>query len=325
MKILITGISGFVARHFVEYLSTLSEPVEIIGLYNRNYPAFSEDEYPHVKCKFIQQNLLDKQGAKKIISNFRPEYLLHLASHSSVAFSWQKPGELVIENTQIFINLIESIRELSAQCRMLSVGSAEEYGSIEVSNLPVMESYPCVPVSPYGAARVLQNNLVGIYACNFGLNLVHARSFNHIGPYQNESFVIASFVKQISQQRRQGKQEVNLIAGDIDVIRDFTDVRDVVRAYFLLLMKGRTGETYNVCSNKGYKLSDLIDLFVELADTRIKIFANSNNFRPTENKIIIGSYEKLLKETGWQPLIDIRTCLTDLLVYWDNKVATLNA
>ena len=324
MKILITGISGFVARHFVEHLSTLKQPFQVLGLYNRHLPTFSEDEYLQVSCKFKQVNLTDKQRIKAIISSFNPDYILHLASRSSVAFSWQRPGELITENTQIFLNLVESLRELGSACKMLSVGSAEEYGHVNPSELPLTEDHPTTPVSPYGAARVLQNNLVGIYSKNYGLNLVHTRSFNHIGPYQNENFVIGSFIKQISEQIKQGKKEITLVVGDIEVIRDFTDVRDVVRAYYSLLVKGRKGETYNVCSNKRYKLRDLIELFSKLTGTRIKTIIDPNNFRPTENKIIVGSYDKLKKETGWEPVIPIEACLADLLEYWEKRVAVLN-
>lgn len=319
MKILITGISGFVARHFVEYLNSLGEPCEILGIYNRNYPDISIEEMYPLNIKFEEVNLLEKQSVKRVISNFNPDYLLHLASLSSVAMSWQRPGELISSNTQIFINLIESVRELNAPCKFLSVGSAEEYGHINPESLPITENHPTVPVSPYGAARVLQNNLVGIYARNYGLNIFHTRSFNHIGPYQNENFVIGSFIKQIARQLRAGKKEITLVVGDIEVVRDFTDVRDVVRAYHALLLHGRRGETYNVCSNKRYKLRELIDLFSRLTGTTIKTVIDPNNFRPAENKELVGSYAKLHRETGWEPAIPIEKCLRDLLEYWNNK------
>ncbi|MBX2887584.1 MAG: GDP-mannose 4,6-dehydratase [Ferruginibacter sp.] len=325
MKIFITGISGFVARHLIEFLSSLNTPVEVLGIYNQHLPAFNENEFLNVKCKFVQLNLLDKEKVTKAILNFNPNYLIHLAAKSSVALSWQRPGEIVSENSQIFINLIETLRETSISCRMLSIGSAEEYGHIKNSSLPLLETFPCLPVSPYGAARVLQNNLVGIYTHNYGLDLIHTRSFNHIGPYQNENFAIGSFLKQITTQKKQGKKEVTLVVGDIDVIRDFTDVRDVVRAYYLLLQKGIKGETYNVCSNHGYKLREIIDTCSKLTGLQIKTVANANNLRPSENKELIGSYEKLNKETGWYPKIDMKTSLTDLLSYWDHKMLPVNA
>ena len=320
MRIFITGISGFVARHFVDLLGSTKEHFDVLGIYNSTYPNFPENEYDNVKCDFLQLNLLDKESLKDALENFNPDYVLHLASKSSVAYSWQKPGELVLENSKIFINIVEILRELNSQCRMLSVGSAEEYGVVDGESLPLKETYRTNPVSPYGAARVLQNNLVNIYSKNYGLNLIHTRSFNHIGPYQNENFVIGSFVKQISSQINEGKKSLNLVVGDIEVVRDFTDVRDVVKAYYTILKTGKRGETYNVCSGIGYKLSHILELFANITHTTINTQTNKNNFRPSENKEIIGSYEKLNKATGWAPTISMKKTLEDLLEYWKEKV-----
>ena len=131
MRIFITGISGFVARHFINMLGSMNEQFEVLGIYNSTYPKFSENEYINVKCEFLHLNLLDKKGLKDSIKNFKPDYILHLASKSSVAYSWQNPGELVLENSKIFINIVEILRETNSQCRMLSVGSAEEYGIVD--------------------------------------------------------------------------------------------------------------------------------------------------------------------------------------------------
>lgn len=321
MRILITGISGFVARHFIDLLQSTGEHHTVLGIYNTKVPSISKHSYSNIDAQYQQINLTDKEKVKSAISKFNPEYILHLASRSSVAYSWQKPGELISDNTAIFLNIIEALRELNSTCKMLSVGSAEEYGQVEKSALPLLETYCTNPVSPYGAARVLQNNLVAIYAKNYDLNLTHTRSFNHIGAYQNEHFVIGSFLKQISEQLNEGKKNIELMVGDIEVIRDFTDVRDVVRAYYQLLLKGKKGETYNVCSNKGYRLKDIIQLFGSLTDTVITCTRNPSNLRPSENKEIIGSFDKLFEETGWEPQISIEKSMLDLLDYWKMKIA----
>lgn len=316
MRIYITGIAGFVARHFVEMLSTADDTFQVLGIYNSTPPNFTTENFSNVKLEFLQCDLRNKEAVKRSIKDFRPHYILHLASKSSVAYSWQKPGELVLENSEIFINILESLRELKSKCRMLSVGSAEEYGIIAGKSLPLKETYRTNPVSPYGAARVLQNNLVNIYSTNYGLDLIHTRSFNHIGAFQNKNFVIGSFVNQISEQLEEGKKDLTLIVGDIEVIRDFTDVRDVVRAYYDLLQFGHTGETYNVCSGKGYKLKNIIRIFENITGASITTVTNKNNFRPSENKEIVGSYEKLHEATGWEPKISMEKTLTDLLEYW---------
>ena len=308
----------------MELLDSLNEDITVLGIYNNHLPDFTATDFNNIDCQLVKANLMDKSRLRELITSFKPGYLLHLASKSSVASSWRKPGETVIENSQIFINVIEILRELGSPCRMLSVGSAEEYGHVNGAQLPLKESYCISPVSPYGAARVLQNNLVGMYAKNYGLNLMHSRSFNHIGPYQHENFVISSFIKQICEQMNAGVKKISLITGDLEVIRDFTDVRDVVKAYYVLLKQGKKGETYNVCSNKGYKLRKLVDLFSEVINIPITCNVDFNNFRPSENKEIIGCYEKLHQETGWKPEIPIEKSIKDLLAYWNQKLAVVS-
>lgn len=322
MRILITGISGFVARHFIHLLTTHSDSYEVLGIYNMRRPDFSDLSLNNINLQLIQVNLTDKQRTKEVIASFKPTHILHLASRSSVAYSWQQPGELLAENTSIFLNIIEALRMLNLKCKMLSVGSAEEYGQVNKECLPLKECACTHPVSPYGAARVFQNNLVSIYSKNFGLDLTHTRSFNHIGAYQNENFVIGSFIKQISEQIIEGKKHIQLVVGDIEVIRDFTDVRDVVKAYYLLLLKGEKGETYNVCSGNGYRLKDLISLFADLTQTEIQCVSNPNFLRPTENKVLIGSYDKLNAETGWYPHIPIEQSLSDLFDFWKQRLTS---
>ena len=324
MKILITGISGFVARHYLDLLESEGANVTVLGIYNDHLPDFDPDDFNNINCQLVRLNLMDRPKVKELIAEFKPDQLLHLASRSSVANSWRKPGETIIENSQIFINIIECLRELSSPCRMLSVGSAEEYGNVNGAQLPLKESYCISPVSPYGAARVLQNNLVGMYAKNYCLNLIHTRSFNHIGPYQHENFVISSFIKQICEQMNAGARKINLVTGDLDVIRDFTDVRDVVKAYYALLKKGKKGETYNVCSNTGYQLRKIVELFSGMTHIPISCKVDHNNFRPSENKELVGCYEKLFLQTGWKPEIPIEQSLTDLLIYWKQKIAVLS-
>ena len=320
MRILITGISGFVGRHFVELLSTLNEPVCIAGIYNKHLPDFSENDFPNMKCCFHQMDLLDSEKLRDLLATFDPQYILHLASKSSVAYSWMYPGETIKHNTGVFISLIEQIRLLNLKCRVLSVGSAEEYGNVHSHELPLVETMCPNPVSPYGTSRVMQQKLVEIYSKNYGLDIMHTRSFNHIGPYQRDGFVISSFARQIIDQKLNGNKTIEIEAGNIEIMRDFTDVRDVVKAYYLLLLKGKNGSTYNVCSGKGIILKDLIDMFASLTGTTINCISNPEVFRPSENLQLIGSYQKINKETGWMPKIKIEESLSDLLEYWKAKI-----
>lgn len=316
MRILITGISGFVARHFVEYLSSMEEPAYVAGIFHTNNPSFTAEQFPNIECRFYQANLMDTDRLREILMEVNPDFILHLASKSSVAYSWQHPAETIRHNTGIFISLIENVRKMKLPCRILSVGSAEEYGIVPENELPLRESRCPNPVSPYGTSRMMQHKLVEIYASHFNLDIIHTRSFNHIGPYQQANFVVSSFAKQIAEGLKNGKKEINIHVGDLQVTRDFTDVRDVVKAYYLLLRNGKPGHTYNICSSKGVVLNDLVKKFEKITGARIQCTTNPDIIRPTENKKLIGSYEKINSELGWSPTISLDQSLQDLLTFW---------
>ena len=315
MKILITGIAGFAAKHFLHYLNEQEPGSEVLGIYNETLPAFDDEKLDRLHLSFSKINLLDKSKIAEVIEEFNPAYILHLAGRSSVANSWKAPADSVMDNTSFFLNIVETVRILKLNCRILSVGSTEEYGNAN-AGLPLKETDCPDPASPYGVARVLQQKLVKIYAESYGVDIVHTRSFNHIGPHQKPDYVISSFAKQIVQQAKKGVSKIELVTGDVNVIRDFSDVRDVVRAYYLLLYKGVKGETYNVCSGKGYLIKNMIDLFSTIIGEHIFHSTDEKNFRPSENKVIIGSYEKLMNATGWQPQYSIQESLRDIIKYW---------
>ncbi|MEO5984723.1 MAG: GDP-mannose 4,6-dehydratase [Ferruginibacter sp.] len=320
MKILITGISGFVARHFLEFLSTTGEQYEVAGIYFRHTPTFNVNQFSNVTGNLYKTDLRDKDALTKILLDFDPGYILHLASQSSVAYSWVHPAESIIENNSIFLNLMEQVRLLNLKCRILSVGSSEEYGNVNEAPLPLREEQCTTPVSPYGVSKVFQQILGHIYSLNYDLDIVRTRSFNHLGPYQTDNFVISSFTKQLATQLVKGEKKVKLTVGDMGVIRDFTDVRDVVKAYYLLLLNGKRGSIYNVCSHKGFILKDIIAMLEEISGTCIELEIKESRFRPSENKKIIGSYDKIKNELGWQPLIPMKQSLTDLLHYWMEEI-----
>lgn len=315
MKILITGISGFVARHFIELLSGTGKTFIVSGIYFENEPAFRPNEYPGITCNFHKFNLLDIQKLESLLLDFQPDCILHLAGKSNVAESWRQPAVSITENTGIFLNIVERVRLLKLNCRILSIGSTEEYGNVN-EGVPLKETDCPMPASPYGAGRVLQQKLVEIYSKDYGLDILHTRSFNHIGPYQKENYVISSFARQIAMQIKEGKTIIELSVGDVEVMRDFTDVRDVVKAYYGLMLHGKSGETYNVCSNNGIILKDVIRKYGEITGLTINYKTDAHNFRPAENKRIAGSYDKIKNAIGWEPVIPIEKSLADLLDYW---------
>lgn len=314
MRILITGFSGFVSRHFVEYLETNAISATVLGI-SRSEPTFSIDAFQYVSCTFSQVDLLDRRATTAVIEAFQPEFILHLAAYSSVGFSWQYPSESFANNTNIFLHILEAVRTTACPCRILSVGSSEEYGRVLPEALPLRENSPVNPVSPYAVARVAQEMLSEVYVQGYGLDIMMTRSFNHIGPYQRADFVIASFAKQLVEIS-QHKSAPILRTGDLSIIRDFVDVRDVVRAYYMLLLNGMKGEIYNICSGQGNSLETLVSLMQKEAGINITIEIDPARIRPNDNPVIIGSAEKLYQTLGWKPEISLRNSIADIIQYW---------
>lgn len=313
-RILITGFSGFVSRHFLNYLKEQELAFEVLGV-DVNPPKFHMDEYaPLLTMQFRTVNLLDRDMVNKVIFDFRPDYVLHLASFSSVAFSWEHPAECFSNNTNIFLNLTESIRACGlTDCRILSVGSSEEYGNVSPEQLPLREDRKLEPVSPYAAARVSQELLAKVLVDGFGMKIILTRSFNHMGPFQDQRFVIPSFIRRILDIKEAGKKQGEIETGDVTIVRDFVDVRDVVCAYYRLLTEGTPGEIYNICGEKGVSLAEVIDVIGELTQVAVKPRVNPKLVRPGDNRIVIGSAEKIRNELHWRAEIPLRQTLTDMI------------
>ena len=219
-KIIITGVSGFVAGHFIDYIYNNHIECEILGL-DRVTPPNSFSKYAdRIKIHFSIIDLMDIEALKTIISDFKPDYVLHLAAFSSVAYSWKHPSESFTNNSNIFLNLVDSIREVDPCCRILSVGSSEEYGNVLRDELPLKESQRVNPVSPYAVARVSQELMSKVYVKAFGMNVIMTRSFNHIGPRQDDRFVIPSFIKRIIEIKKLGLSEGEIETGETTIIRE---------------------------------------------------------------------------------------------------------
>ena len=318
-RFLITGFSGFVGRHFLHYLYDKNEEMEIFGIDIRK-PAFDVSVYAdRLHIQFEEVNLLNRDELKSVIERFRPQYILHLASFSSVAFSWQHPEESFVNNTNIFLNLTGVLKELELPCRVLSIGSSEEYGNVMAEHLPLRESMQLQPVSPYAVARVSQEMLSKVFVDSYHLDIILTRSFNHIGPWQDERFVVPSFIRRILNIKDSGATEGTIETGDTTIIRDFVDVRDVVNAYYMLLMNGTPGEIYNICSGKQIALSEIIDQIADIVKVEISTKVNPEFVRPNDNRVVVGSHDKLTKELGWKPQIAWETTLRDMVKEMDKS------
>ncbi|MDO9035607.1 MAG: GDP-mannose 4,6-dehydratase [Methanoregula sp.] len=321
-SILITGISGFVGGHYAQFLCDTRRDFTIHGV-SRSRPTWDFVSHRDLIVDSIdihQCDLLDTIAVNRVLKETQPDYILHLAAMSSVAESWITPLTSFLNNTNAFLNIVEAVRNQGLTSKILSVGSSEEYGIVQKSDLPLFENHTVSPQSPYAVARVSQEYLAQIYAKGYNLNICCTRSFNHIGPGQKDTFVISSISKQFANIAVNKKRPViNIGAGSI--VRDFTDISDVILAYESIFENGLLGETYNVCSGKGNKICDIVNLFSEITDIPITIEQNTNLMRPIDNPILIGSYRKLHEHTGWTPLIPLNESLTKIFDYWCNKLS----
>lgn len=309
MKFLITGVGGFVGRHFVEYLENAVPECQILGI-----DIMSECPFKSARFQYHYTDLCDAKKVSQIVQTFAPDYILHLAGISSVSQSWKNPKECLMTNMALFFNIVDAIKHTEIPCRILSIGSSEEYGDYPSDQMPLNEAYNLNPNSPYAIAKTSQEMLSKMYADSFGLDIMMTRSFNHIGPRQSDRFVISSFIRQLVAISKNRQKE--LTVGNITVTRDFLDVRDVVRAYYKILTSGTSGEVYNVCSGTGVKLSKIIhDVSMQLNITP-QIIVDPARIRLNENQIIIGDNSKI-KNLSWAPQYTLTDTLNDIIDYWD--------
>ncbi len=319
MSYIITGASGFVGGHLIEHILK-NDPEAFISCLDLVEPDYSFlDEKMRSSINFIKADLLSESDLVKTLESAHPRFIIHLASFSSVAYSWHHPIESFMNNSNIFLNLLEAVRSVDSHIRVLSVGSSEQYGIVSPEMLPLKETAPQNPVSPYAVARVAQEHMGSVFAKGFMLDIVTTRSFNHFGPRQNEKFVLSGFARQAAEIKK-GKREPFIYAGDLGIIRDFIDVRDVVKAYLLLLNNGMSGEVYNVCSGTGRTVMECLKTLILIADIKCEIKKSDALVRPVDNPVIIGDNGKITALTGWSPEIPFESGLTDLFEYWMAKL-----
>lgn len=316
-RYLITGVSGFVAGFFLELIAATEPDAEVMGIARRT-PAQPLPGSSELSLRLGVLDLCDQPQILEALANFRPNRILHLASQSSVGESWVRPVESFLNNTNIFLNLVDSVRQLGLACRILSVGSSEEYGAVTLDDIPLNEQRRVVPLSPYGVARVSQEMLSRVFVDGYGLDIVMTRSFNHIGPRQRDQFVIPSFARQLVRIS-QGFQEPVLETGDLGIVRDFVDVRDVAKAYLGLFDGGVSGEVYNVCSGSGLSLGEVLGRMARLVDVEVRTVTVPSLVRPRDNPVIVGDSRKIRETINWSPGISLDSSLSDILGYWKSR------
>lgn len=312
MKALITGIAGFAGSHLVETL--LTEKVEVAGIiYHSSHSKNLGSSLS--KTKIFAGDLNDPKFVNRVVRDFKPDHIYHLAAQSSAAVSLADPEATLIGNMKSELNILEAVRNYNLTPRILITGSAEEYGIVEKKDLPIDEDTPFRPIQPYAVSKIAQDFLAYQYYLAYKLDVVRVRPFNHIGPRQRTDFVVADFSNQVAQIKR-GEKEPVVRVGNIEVKRDFTDVRDMVKAYFLALEKGEAGEVYNLGSGRSYSIGWILDQLIGLSGVKIKLELEEKRLRPIDIPETICDYSKFNKKTGWQPTIPIEQTLKDTLQYY---------
>jgi GDP-4-dehydro-6-deoxy-D-mannose reductase len=318
LKILITGITGFSGSHLADYIINNVEDAEVYGSVrwrsNRCNLAMVENRIKLCECE-----LRDAKSVRDLIEYVKPKFIFHLAGHSYVPASWNSPNDTIVNNIIGQINVLEAIRNVSPDCKIHIACSSEEYGLVHEDELPIKEENPLRPLSPHGVSKVAQDLLGYQYYKSYGLNIVRTRAFNHAGPRQGELFVASDFAKQVAEIEL-GERIPVVYVGDLDARRDFTDVRDVVRAYWLALQKGKAGDIYQICSGNAYTIRKVLNIILSYSEKTIEVKIDPTRMRPSDVPVLLGTYKKLNKVTGWEPMISFEKTLADLLNYWRNRL-----
>lgn len=323
MRALITGITGFAGSHLADYLLAHQPQVEIYGTRRWRSPM---ENIAHLsgelgkRVKLIETDLRDYSSVRACLEESRPDYIFHLAAQSFVPTSWSAPAETLNTNIVGQTNIFEAIRHLGLDPVMQIACSSEEYGLVHPEETPIKESNPLRPLSPYAVSKVAQEYLGYQYFMSYGIKVIRTRGFNHTGPRRGEVFVTSNFAKQLASIKV-GLQEPIIHVGNLDAVRDFTDVRDMVRAYWLAVTKAKPGEVYNIATGHGITIRQLLDRLIELAEVEVTVQPDPARMRPSDVEILIGDSSKFRADTGWEPEIPLDQTLRDVVRYWIDKLS----
>lgn len=315
MRVLITGIAGFAGRHLARLL--LGRGDEVHGTIHRPESAaaltaalgeLGDDRLHRV-------DIADAKTVSDAVRRVAPEAVIHLAGLTFVPDSHADPAAFFRANVLGLIHLLAAVREVGTACRVVAVGSADAYGALQPGDLPITEDCPMRPLSPYGASKAAADLVAYQWARAYGVDIVRVRPFNHTGPGQRPSFVCPDFARQLAAIAR-GRKPARIEVGNLDVVRDFSDVRDVVAAYVAVLDRGKRGEVYNVCSGVGRSIREMLSVLVELSGCAVEVVVAPERARAIDVPEVVGSSEKLRRDTGWEPRIEWRRMLADVYEEW---------
>lgn len=317
MRVLITGMNGFAGSHLADFLLTLPE-MELFGV-----GVGSQENIAHLagRATFYQADLTQPDLAEAILAQTQPDRVYHLAGQAFAPISWQDPWGTIEINLRAQVNVLNAMARTQSRARIIVIGSIDEYGRAEPNEIPVTETTPLRPDSPYGVSKIAQDFLGLQYFLSHRLHVVRVRPSNHIGPRQNEQFVTSNFAKQIAEIEA-GRCAPVLYVGNLTAQRDFTDVRDMVRAYHLALERGIAGEVYNIGSERAISIRTVLELMLQYSRMPVQVQQDAARFRPSDTPVMYCDASKFRQQTGWQTTIPLEQSLHDILDYWRVKVGS---
>ena len=317
MRVLITGITGFVGSHLAELCLSRGD-VELFGTYRWRS---RRENIAHIKdVTLVEMDVLDPASCLHTLRSVRPDWIFHLAAQSFVPTSWSAPASTMGTNVLGQINLFEALRALDRfDTRFHVCGSSEEYGYVGPDETPITEDNPLRPLSPYGVSKVAQDLLGFQYFRSYGLHAVRTRAFNHGGPRRGEVLLPSDFAKQIAEIEK-GMREPVVSVGNLEALRDFTDVRDIVRAYWLALEKGEPGAVYNIGTGNAPSIQEILDRLLAMTDASVEVRQVPEKMRPSDVEILISDSSRFRTATGWEPHISLDQMLSDTLDYWRERI-----
>ncbi len=311
--ILITGGTGFAGQHLIKALIDAGYS----NIHSTHYgpqpiPTFS------IPVTFHQLNLTDPEATQQLFAELKPAQVYHLASFAAVGKSFERAASLLQNNITLQLNVLNAAVKSSPESRILIIGSAEEYGRTNLkAGESIDESFPLNPAEPYGVSKVAQDLLAQTYFYAFKLPVIRVRPFNHIGEGQTADFVVAAFASQIAAIEK--GQQTTLKVGELSAVRDFTDVKDMVKAYILLMEKGVAGEVYNIGSGQGHSVQEVLDILLSLSEKEITVETDPSRMRPSDIPYFTANASKMMK-LGWKPQIPLKETLQRVLNDWRNRI-----
>jgi len=314
LRALITGVGGFAGSHLSDYLLNQTD-WQVVGCVLPGWDCSHLDR--RVTC--LEMDLRDREAVRAMLEQVTPDVIFHLAAQAFVPVSWQDPWDTLENNIRAEANILDGLVKLGAKPGVMVVGSNEEYGLVRPDELPLREDSPLRPNSPYAVSKVAQDFLGLSYFLSHGLPVVRVRPFNHIGPRQAEGFVAPAFAKQIALIEA-GQQEPVIRVGNLDVQRDFSDVRDVVRAYHLAVTRGQPGQVYNIGSGQPRAVKALLETLLSLSAMPIRVEIDPARMRPSDTPVAYCDASKLRAATGWEPRVPFEQTLRDVLDDWRVRI-----